>query len=185
MDINQVYRSKWINLIAMGLVMMGGLLWGIIGIFGWNPTERFPILQLIIGVATVYLVCDRNTYLPFLGDAAYPCNSLVDKVPTEATIEVEVQVPPNAKVVYWASEHSKLDVAPNPWEAYKNYDNTGVVTADASGHAKLKIRPPTPYKTPMGRLIDPHVHYRYCQIPGMLSQIETVTVKRHVHFKLK
>jgi hypothetical protein len=179
---NQMYVSKWIYLVAISIVLIGGLNWGIIGVFGknligaigWPLFER--IIYILVGIATIYLLFDRNTYLPFLGDTVFPCPQLADKMPTDATVSVTVQVPPGAKVVYWAAEHSEdMAVAPNPWVAYLNYENTGVVTADPQGHAVLKVREPQQYKIPHQlKTINKHIHYRFCQTPGMLSAVHTV-----------
>jgi uncharacterized membrane protein YuzA (DUF378 family) len=176
-----IYISKWLYLVAIVLVIIGGLNWGIVGGFGVNLIDKIGLPRLsktvyiIVGLATLYILMDRNTYLPFLGDTVYPCSSLADKVPDKATISHMVKVPPNSKIVYWASEHSdKMDVMPDPWSAYMNYENTGVVTADATGKAMLRIRAPSAYKTPMGKTVDKHIHYRYCKVPGMLSQVYTI-----------
>lgn len=85
---------------------------------------RLPALsRIMVGLASLYLVFNRDTYLPFFGETVYPCAGFADKVPDDATLSILVKVPPRSKVVYWASEHSK-DMAPDP------YDNAGVVTAD-------------------------------------------------------
>jgi len=179
--ITYVYIQKWLYLFAICLVIVGGMNWGAIGFFNINIVEKLPffflikMIYILVGISALYLVFDRNTYLPFLGDTVYPCNSLADKVPDNATISQTIQVPPNSKVVYWASEHSdKLDIVSDPWSAYMNYANTGVVTADVAGKAILKVRPPSAYKVPTGRIVDKHIHYRYCKVPGMLSQIYTI-----------
>ena len=181
----KLYIAKWIYLVAILLVIVGGLNWGMVGAVDYNLVAKFGdlirlpivarIIYIVVGLAAIYLAFDRNTYLPFLGETAYPCGSMGDRVPDNATISMDVQVPPNSKVVYWASEHSsEMDVAHNPWEAYTNYANTGVVTADGEGKAILKIREPTKYKTPIGKTLEKHVHYRYCVVPGMLSEVYTV-----------
>jgi uncharacterized membrane protein YuzA (DUF378 family) len=174
----QIYVNKWIYLIAIVLVIIGGLNWGLVGVLNFDLVKsiRMPmvskIIYMIIAVSAIYLALDRSTYLPFLGDTVYPCGGLVDKIPDNATVSLTVKVPPNAKVVYWASE--KSSGSENPWEAYANYENSGVVTADHTGTAVLKIREPTQYQTPIGRKLDKHIHYRHCIVPGMLSPVQTV-----------
>jgi uncharacterized membrane protein YuzA (DUF378 family) len=182
-----LYVSKWVHLIAILLVVVGGINWGLVGSINFDLVQwlgasvGLPVLSKIIyitvGVAALYLAFDRDTYLPFLGETVYPCTGLADKVPDEATVSVSVKVPAGSKVVYWASEHSKdMDIAPNPWVAYMNYENSGVVTANADGLALLKVREPIGYKVPSGRTLQKHIHYRYCRIPGILSRVETVFV---------
>jgi uncharacterized membrane protein YuzA (DUF378 family) len=179
-----LYISKWVYLIAIFLVIVGGINWGLFGLIKFDLVKwlgvslRMPVLSKIIyimvGISALYLAFDRNTYLPFLGETVYPCTGLADKVPDNATVSISVKVPPGVKVVYWASERSNdANVAPNPWVAYMNYENSGVVTANKEGVAVLKLREPTEYKVPTGKKLRKHVHYRYCRVPGMLSKIQT------------
>lgn len=185
MSNSQLFQEKVLYKTAMILLIIGGIHWGIIGAFQFNIVKqatraiRLPylsnVIYMLVGAAAVFLAFKRDTYLPFLGDAVYPCQSLADKVPDQANISVTVRVPPGSKVVYWASEHAKdMEVAPDPWKAYGLYENSGVVTADAQGDAILKIRDPIKYKVPIGaRVLEKHLHYRYCKAPGMLSSVET------------
>ena len=163
--------SKWIHFIAILLVVVGGINWGLVGLLKFDLVQwlgrlvnirSLPrVIYVLVGIAALYLVFDRDTYLPFLGETVYPCGSLADKVPSDATVSVEVKVPPGSKVVYWASEHSKeMDVMPDPWLAYMNYENSGVVTADEKGIALLKIREPIAYKIPSGRKLEKHIQMR-------------------------
>ena len=162
-------------------MLIGGINWGLFGLFKldvvsfipWSPVSK--MIYIIIGLSAIYLSLKRDVYLPFLGETVYPCDQLVNKIPDDATVAMTVRVPAGAKVVYWASEHSKdLDVAENPWKAYLNYSNSGVTTADANGNAVLKVREPTAYRVPLKGKIEKHIHYRYCGSPGMLSEIHTV-----------
>lgn len=138
------------------------------------------IFCVIALVSAIWLASDRNTYLSFLGRAVYPCGSLPPKTPENADTQVVVSVPANVNVIYWASE---LDGAKpgtiinNPWDAYKNYSNSGVTVSDDNGNATLKFRMPVPYKVAGGmKTLKTHVHYRYCIHPGMLSPVFTKTL---------
>jgi len=180
-----LYGEKKIYVILMFFVLIGALNLGIIGIFDLNLIEMLDpfvnkikiskIVYIIIGLASLFLITNRNVYLPFLGDTVYPCNSLEEHIPANYTEQTQVNVPPYAIVVYWASEPETetLTYASNPLEAYKNYKNSGVVKADKNGIAILKFRKPQSYMVPSGKKLDPHVHYRYCKYPGMLSQVYT------------
>ncbi len=185
---------KRLHLIAITLVIIGGLNWGLVGVGGakldlvkWiGSSLNLPILSRLIyslvGLAAVYLVLQRDVYLPFLNESVYPCSTLADKVPEAAKISVPVNVKPGSKVVYWASESKKAkDIVPNPWAAYDTYENAGVVTADGNGVAVLRVREPTEYAIPSGsgfagKVLPRHVHYRFCVSPGMLSRVETVKI---------
>ena len=152
---------------------------------GYNPAKYFTknpiisVITIVICVASViYYAFSRNFYLPFLGWAVYPCGSLAEKVPAGADVSVNVKVAPNANVIYWASEKPEPEAGEpidNPWDAYANYENSGVVRADASGNAVLRVRSPVSYQVGvMKKTLSRHIHYRVCRHPGMLSDIKTV-----------
>lgn len=166
---------RWIHLISAVIVLFSAFVISISRIF--SPTYTV-LIYIVLLICVLILSFNRSTYLPFLGECALPCSVLADRTPDNSTISLKVVVPPNAKVVYWASEHSdKMDVVDNPFDAYGKYDNTGVCTADRNGTAIINIREPTSYKVPLfGRILDKHVHYRYCQSRGLLSDINTVNI---------
>ena len=153
---------------------------------GYNPSkyllkyQGFSIIVITaIAASIIYYLFDRNFYLPFLGWAVYPCGSLAEKVPLNADTTVNVQVPPNVNVIYWASEPSHKEEQPisDPWDAYANYNNSGVVKADSNGNATLRVRSPSSYNVGLfNKTLKTHIHYRICKHPGMLSDIKTVFI---------
>ena len=185
------YYSSW-QIIVMYLrfmariVLMGCALLFASQLGGYNSTKYLLknkmvsiIIILIVVASIIYSLFDRNFYLPFLGWAVYPCGSLAEKIPSNADKTVTIQVPPNVNVIYWASEPSKLEQQPisDPWEAYANYENSGVVRADSKGTALLRFRSPSSYNVGLfDTTLKTHVHYRICKHPGMLSDIKTVFI---------
>ena len=180
---------KRLHIIAVTLVIIGGLNWGLVGglkfdLVKWiSSSLNLPILSRIIyslvGLAALYLVFNRDVYLPFLNESVYPSSTLTDKVPEAATVKVTINVKPGAKVVYWASDSKKnpnQSIVPNPWAAYDAYENAGVATADDKGIAVLHVREPVKYSIPSGRVLSRHVHYRFEVSPGMLSRVETINI---------
>ena len=151
---------------------------------GYNivkPLLKCKILSifivLIVVASILYNMFDRNFYLPFLGWSVYPCGSLAEKIPRNADTTISVQVKPNVNVIYWGSEPSAKETQPidNPWDAYANYDNSGVVRADENGKAVLQFRNPSSYQVGlMSKTLPRHIHYRECRHPGMLSDIKTI-----------
>lgn len=144
---------------------------------------KHKVICIMVGLLTaaslILLILNRNFYLPFLGWTVYPCGSLAEKVPSNANTEVIVQVQPNVNVIYWASEPTNITNQPvsNPWDAYANYENSGVVRADASGKAVLRVRTPSSYNVGMmNRTLKTHIHYRVCGHPGMLGEVKTAYV---------
>jgi len=153
------------------------------GYYPLNFIKKYKVLNFIILLSLVasiiYNIFDRNFYLPFLGWTTYPCGGLAEKIPRDADTTVTVQVKPNVNVIYWGSEPKTNEEQPidNPWDAYANYDNSGVVRADAQGKAVLHFRNPSIYQVGlMNRTLKKHIHYRECRHPGMLSSVKTVNL---------
>ena len=170
-----MYVKTWIHIISISIVLLTTIYSGLCAFIKKLPKTPKAILVVAL-IAALSLIVRRNVYLPFLGETVYPCDNLVNKSPDGADLTVTVaDIPAGAKVVYWASEPS-TSIVSNPWDAYGKYENSGVVTADASGKAVLSIRKPTGYKVPSGRELKPHVHYRFCQESGILSEVRTARV---------
>jgi hypothetical protein len=160
-----VFFSKLFNL---------DLVEGIIGDGGVSKLFYF-----FVGVAAMSVMFDRDTYLPFLGPMVAPCSVLQDSSPSGASTSVKVIVPPKSKVMYWAAEPSndKFKKINNWKQAYLNFDNAGVTTADNNGVAILKVRDPQPYTVILKGKLDAHVHYRVCGPMGWMGRIQTVKIK--------
>lgn len=182
-SIHKMFWMKKLEMITLLLIVVGALNWGLVGVFGFNLVTFVAnytfgwlenLVYILVGVSAVVHILSRNYYLPFLGDAVFPCNSMVEKVPANANTEVKIETTPNVNVIYWASEsHDK--VVANPWLAYEQYSNAGVTRSDVNGMATLKFREPSAYKVANGmKTLQPHVHYRVCAFPGMLSEVKTV-----------
>jgi len=177
--------SMYLRFIARIVLMACSLLFAA-QLGGYDSTKYllkykvFSVIIILIIVASIMnSLFDRNFYLPFLGWVVYPCGSLAEKVPNNADKTVTIQVPPNVNVIYWASEPSNPELQPisDPWEAYANYDNSGVVKADSNGKAVLRFRSPSSYKVGLfNTTLKTHVHYRICKHPGMLSDVKTVFI---------
>jgi len=190
MSISQLEKMFWmkkLEMMSLLLIVIGALNWGLIGLFNFNlvnfiATHTFGWIEssiyIIVGLSAMFHIVSRNYYLPFLGDAVFPCNSMVEKVPEHANTEVKISTLPNVNVIYWASESNK-EVAKNPWLAYDLYSNAGVTRSDVNGTATLKFREPSAYKVAHGmKTLQPHVHYRVCSHPGMLSEVKTVFTQK-------
>lgn len=179
-----LYLSKLAFKLAMVMLIIGGITWLFVGIFGVNPISGIfgsgiaNILYILIGISAIAIMFDRDTYLPFLGPMIAPCNGLQDRIPPGATREVRVSVKPGAKVLYWASEPSTKGLEKvNSWkEAYGKYENAGVATAGSDGVVVLKVRDPQPYNVPWKGKLESHVHYRVCGGDGFMSRVRTVFV---------
>lgn len=170
--------------LAMLLVIIGGINWGIHGFFGKDLLKpilgkRTWIVYVLVGLAAIYIGFARDTYLPFLGPTVMPCSLLKDQVPEGATTRVQIHVQPGAKVLYWAAEPATEDLKTlNDWQkAYLEFKNAGVTTAGSDGLATLLVRTPQPYTVPRKGLLSPHIHYRICVANGVVGRVETVYVE--------
>lgn len=183
--LDTLYLSKKLYKIAMVLLIVGALNWLLVGFFKWNLVEGLfgkgllaRSVYVIVGLAALSIMFNRDTYLPFLGETVMPCSLLEDRVPPGATKELHVAAPPGSKILYWAAEPAMESLKHiNDWRAaYTKFENAGVTHADSNGHAILKVRDPQPYVVPFKGRIEPHVHFRICGEGGMLGRIKTVFV---------
>ena len=179
------YEDKKKNKQMMKIVLYAGINLGILGLFNINIFKNFlgkfnlnfieKYIYMLVGFSSIFLF-KRDIFLPFLGETVIPSSLLIDRVPSNHTVEQEITITPNTKVLYWASEPNDA-ILDNPWDAYLDYDNMGVTTSDDNGKAILKVRQPSAYKKPYkNKVLEPHIHYRYEISNGMMSRIETVYV---------
>lgn len=175
--------KKWAHLVATVLVVIGGLVWGVIGLFGVNVVAAIfgkgvaaNVIYTLVGIAAVIVAVDRASYLPFLGETVMPCSLLSDKEPEHADASVEINgLEPGTKVLYWATEPATEGLARIvDWRrAYLEFANAGVTTADRAGRAVLRVRRPQPYTVPVAGRLEAHVHWRACGDGGMLGPVRT------------
>ena len=184
----ELYFQVMLNRFAYLLILVGALNWGLIGLFRYNlinslVTKVSPIsksnrlVYILIGISAAVKLLNRDYYLPFLGKAVFPCDSLKLKTPKNPEIATKIKTNANSNVIYWASEGTNDIIVKSPLKAYDKYSNAGVALSDKDGIAILKLRTPTSYRLPIGPTLKPHVHYRVCLGNGMLSSIKTVFLK--------
>lgn len=150
-NLDLMYSQKLAFKVAMVLVIVGSLNWLLVGAFKVNLVELLfgksviaRSIYVLVGIAALVIMFDRDTYLPFLGPTVLPCASVPDRTPPGATKIVTVSAPPGSKVLYWAAEPEMEGLREvQTWkEAYAGYENAGVATADNNGQATLKVREP-------------------------------------------
>jgi uncharacterized membrane protein YuzA (DUF378 family) len=172
--------NKHVYLVAMALILIGGLNWGFVGAFKWDVVQAITgrplsrVIYVVVGLSALWLVVRRDTYLPFLGETVMPCSAIQARVPDHADKEVILHgLKPGAKILYWASEPATQGLATiNTWQqAYLDFANAGVAVVDNGGHVSLRIRSPQPYTVPMYGRIERHVHWRQCGDGGMLGPV--------------
>jgi uncharacterized membrane protein YuzA (DUF378 family) len=178
--------QKLLHAICILLLIIGGFNWGSKAILGKDILSKLltevPIVSRVIfglvGLAALFVMFRRDTYLPFLGETVMPCSVLAEKTPDGADTTVHVTVEPGAKVLFWASEPGTepLEHIQTWQEAYLKFANAGVTTADSSGIAVLRVRHPQSYTVPLKGTLQPHVHYRVCRGEGMMDPVQTTYV---------
>ena len=90
------YFFKLLHKIAIVLLVIGALNWGLVGAFRINLVDRLlgkgtglsRAVYVLVGIAALGVAFNRDTYLPFLGESVFPCSVLPDQVPAGATREV-------------------------------------------------------------------------------------------------
>ena len=179
-----LFYQKMVFKCAMVLLIVGSLNWLSVGLFRINLVESLlgqtlsRGVYVVVGVAALLIMFNRDTYLPFLGETVLPCTTIPERVPPGATKELRVPAPAGSKVLYWAAEPAMEDLKQIPdWQqAYNKFENAGVATTDSTGIAILKVRDPQPYMVPFKGRLEPHVHFRICDGTGMLGRVKTVFV---------
>ena len=185
-DFTSMYYQKKIYMLAILLVLIGSVNWLSIGITGQDlvrcvlPLRYAKWVYIAVGIAALPMIFQRDVYLPFLGETIVPAGALVVKTPQNANDQATIRTRPGAKVLYWAAEpnpNQGKDL-PTPDVAYGEFDNSGVVEADSSGHAILRFRgPPQAYAVPMKGRLEPHVHFRICDKNGFMGRVQSLFVK--------
>jgi uncharacterized membrane protein YuzA (DUF378 family) len=183
---NTMVYMKWFNMIIMLLVLIGGINWLSIGVFGVDAVRlglaprHAKWIYTIIGLAALSLVIRRDIYLPFLGETVVPGGALAEKTPQNANDQVTITTIPHAKVLYWAAEPNPTqgkDI-PNWDQAYSEFENSGVALADGAGKAILRFRgPPQTYSVPIMGKLESHVHFRICDKQGIMGSVQTKMIK--------
>jgi uncharacterized membrane protein YuzA (DUF378 family) len=181
-----MYLQKKAYMLAMFLVLAGSINWLSIGVTGQDlvrmvlPPRWARWVYIVIGLAAVLFVFQRDVYLPFLGETLVPGGALSPKSPQGANDQVTITTKPGARVLYWAAEPDPNQGKDAPsWDiAYKNYENSGVAVADDTGQAILRYRgPPQAYAVPMKGRLDPHVHFRVCEKNGFMGRVQTLFLR--------
>jgi uncharacterized membrane protein YuzA (DUF378 family) len=168
------------------IILIGALNWGLIGLFDYDLVKDIGSLfgpqaqddvsrfiYILVAIAAVVLMFQRETFLPFLGSTVMP-QPVTEYTPTGDLVSKTVKnLPANVKVIYWASLPSDT-VFNNPQDAYDNYKNQGITTTDDNGVAILQVLNPSSYKVPIRGTLKPHIHYRYWTEAGVASKVYTI-----------
>lgn len=175
-----VFDNKALYLVVVVIVLLSCVAWLLDGIIHDEQYIYLRIVKVIVGILAVFLLVQRDVYLPFLGQMAFPTGLLKSvHVPTskDMTIVKLKNLPPNTLVVYWAAlpntyREAFKETETQSWkQSYGEFTNSGVVKTSDDGTCDLSVVCPQMYNVK-----NRHVHYRY-ELPttkGMLSSVRTV-----------
>jgi len=186
MDYNTFKIMSRVRMLLLFIVLLGAINWGLIGIFKFNLVSAFSslfgnsrntveiIIYIIVFISALIIMMNRTTWLPFLGCTVMPKMSKTP--PTTSTVdttsELITDLPPNTRVIYWASKPSP-EVVSNPEDAYGDYSNFGIGDTDSKGDITVTLSQPSEYKVPIIGKLSRHIHYRYWLSDGLLSKVYT------------
>lgn len=171
---NKLYSEKSMDKM-MKVALMCVLIYNIYNASKTNTNENL-IVMFVSVILLANFAPKRDYYLPFLGDAVIPTGLLVPHFPENANVSKRIRIKPRQKVVFWASEPSD-NPKQMPWNAYKQYKNSGVAFSDEKGMVTLRVRKPSVYSKPWGfgdSVLKRHIHYRVVRTNGMLGRVETI-----------
>jgi len=165
--------SFWIHYLSMIYLMIFIIATCFWIVFTKKSSLLCKSIAVITFVVSLFVVFQRKTYLPFLGETVFP--TVNHTAFPQKYYHFQHTIPQkNTPVVYWASTNDKWGADETP---YGKYDNSGVVTSDDRGKITFSLHTlPHSYKV-FGRTKAPHIHYRVLVKPGIWSEIYTFTVK--------
>lgn len=180
-----------LQIFAIILIIIGGLNWGSIGLFGTNLVEELNnwtfrnkwftnSIYILVGIAAIYLIFQRDIFLPFLSDTIVPINNYKYYHNNNSNSSIRINAQGATGVIYWAANPGHLST--NPRDAYDQYQNSGYVPVNADGTALLFFNCPRQYQVMGGfRTLPKHIHYRLVYGHGTntglnISQVLTINV---------
>jgi len=179
-----------LKFLLTSILVLGCLIWGIIGVSGFNIVSRgarainLPILSRIIytvfGLAAILFLLEfynKETFIPFLDTTVLPTHLLNITNPLDSNMEVSLTPKKGiTHAVFWAAmPENESDDGVDVNDAFGDYSNAGVAEINDDGKIILKFKKPISYKV-NGQLLDRHVHYRYVLSDKMLDKVRTVNI---------
>ena len=171
----------YMHMIAMILILGYSMFYAILVMMYPNILSILKLISIIVIVFCIYLIVNKNTFLPFLGSTVMPPILFTQDITPHGASETYVlnleNVPDGTRVIYWGALSSD-DTKASPTEAYGDYSNTGV-TGVKENKATIYFNCPGEYNvSEFSKTIKRHIHYRLIQPDSpMMSQVYTTYVK--------
>jgi hypothetical protein len=139
-----------------------------------NNTILF-IIYLILGIAIIYNISNRDFYLPFLGPTVIPVKQIDIKDDKMITVNLQ-NLPKNKRIIYWGANPGDV-VFQHPLIAYNGYGNSGITQTNENGKASIQIHCPSRYyvsRKMSRRKLEKHIHYRVeTDYEGLFGSVKT------------
>jgi hypothetical protein len=171
---------KWIHIWVVTIGLGCGILFIFNTVFdivnGNNPLVK--IIAIMGLICLTLIICNRDTYLPFLSEnfVPEPFLKLDSRIPKKIEKTINIKVDPNTTVLYWAADPGN-EIKKNWKEGYSKFENSGIVKSDISGNVGIPIECPNRYIVHGYKILPKHVHYRtYNKNTQMLSRIQTIVL---------
>lgn len=178
--------DEFLNFISINLLVLGGTIWGLLGLteYNWlsrtarylNIPQASRIIYLMIGIATLIFLLKfytRTILKPSLSESIIPPNLINLGFPLDYDQTISIPAPKSASyIIYWTTlGHEEIGgLGLNQKKAYGSYSNSGAIEVQQDV-AKIKFATPTSYSK-----AGPHVHYRWLTKSGKLSPLYTIKV---------
>jgi uncharacterized membrane protein YuzA (DUF378 family) len=169
-------------LVSLNLGIVGGFEVNLLKHLTFNNITVLRIIYIISGLCALYLLLfkPRQVFLSFLEKTVMPPSIFKPYEQINTNTSLTIDAPHAIKVVYWAAEKDSGHIEENPQDAYKDFDNVGVVNV-VNNKATLKFNCPESYKVGrslMRNTLTPHVHYRLIYRSGIISEIFTLKINK-------
>lgn len=169
-----IFTKFLIVLAAINYLFISEFKTDLFSMIGGKTVTR--VFYVIIGLAGLYYLLQRDFYLPFLGPTVIPIpESPLPKDLINITLR---NLPPNTRVLYWAADPSN-EVSDDPLLAYNVYANSGIGLSDSNGTLQARIACPGQYRVGFRkRLLKQHIHFRYeyPRYKGLFSKVYTSNI---------
>lgn len=172
--------QHWIYIVIKAYILLFTLYCSMVLVMTRHLHDGVRLAALLALVLAMFMMLKRDTYLPFLGQCVMPWSLFKDtKIPHKANVsaDIMIDVPNDTKVLYWGAmpEDGSNKIISHPFEAYNDYNNTGITTV-IHGMAKMQFFCPVKYQVPWGKTMNRHIHYRVVEGNGMMGPVKTVYV---------
>ena len=169
----------WFHIVLVVLVLIFSMYASIVLIMADHEQSMLRFVSGIVLVSAIYLLIQRDMYLPFLGQTAIPTSLFKENIsPNGSNVETDlvIDAPDGSRVLYWGAQaDTQSKVFSTPQLAYKDYANAGIAVV-SKGKATIRFFCPVKYEVPWGKTLDRHIHYRVVLDNGLIGPVRTTYV---------